>query len=206
MKGCLGCVGAIVALIVVLHIASCVFAIGSSEYEKAKARRAERIATEAKQAEIEKAQKEDAARLAEAKRKQAEAAAAAKRKQESKDAKIQEFALKDAPKVWQVYQFLQGEINVQNGKIEELRSTLVTFGKSPEEDEDFNKICAIRDDMIRTRKALRAKIEDAYIAAKKYEASPSRKDYQELHKKALEDGILEADQAEAKFREMRLNK
>ena len=68
------------------------------------------------------------------------------------------------------------------------------------------RICALRDDMVRSWKALRIKLEDAYIAARKYEAAPSRKDYQELHKKALEDGIQEADAAAAKFKEMRLNK
>ncbi len=114
--------------------------------------------------------------------------------------------MKDAPKVWAVYQSLQSEIDVQNGKIEELRKTLVAFGKEPEQDVDFQRICALRDDMTRSRKALRTKLEDAYIASRKYEASPSRKDYQELHKKALEDGIMEADAAEAKFKEMRLNK
>ena len=164
------------------------------------------LAEKAEQAEIERSQKEEAARVAEAKRKQAAAEAEARRRQEAKDDKIRSFALKDAPKVWAVYQSLQGEIDMQSGKIEELRKTLVTFGKQPELDEDFKRICAVRDEMIHTRKALRAKIEGAYIAAKKYEAAPSRKDYQELHKKALEDGILEADQAEAKFKEMRLNK
>ena len=77
---------------------------------------------------------------------------------------------------------------------------------APEQDMDFKRICALRDDMIRSRAALRAKLEDAYIAAKKYEAAPSRKDYQELHRKALEDGIQEADAAAAKFKEMRLSK
>ena len=101
---------------------------------------------------------------------------------------------------------MQSEIDVQNGKIEELRKTLEAFGKDPWRDVDFQRICDLRDDMIRSRKALRTKLEDAYIASRKYEASPSRKDYQELHKKALEDGILEADAAEAKFKEMRLNK
>ena len=83
---------------------------------------------------------------------------------------------------------------------------LVSFDKSPDQDMDFQRICALRDDMVRSWKALRIKLEDAYIASRKYEASPSRKDYQEIHQKALEDGILEADAAEAKFKEMRLNK
>lgn len=179
--------------------------------------RNDHLAEKAKQAEHQKAQEAENARIAEAKRqqearvtaekrRQAEAVAEAKRKQAEKDDKIRTFALKEAPKVWSVYQSLQSEIDLQNDKIEELRKTLEAFNKSPEQDADFIRICALRDDMIRSRKVLRAKLEDAYIAAKKYEASPSREDYQELHKKALEDGILEADAASAKFKEMRLNK
>lgn len=132
--------------------------------------------------------------------------AEAKRRQKAKDEKIQAFALKEAPKVWEVYQSLRSEIDVQDEKIEELRKSLETFGRTPEEDTDFVRICALRDEMKRSRDALRTKMEDAYIAARKYEAAPSRKDYQELHKKALEDGVLEADAASARFKEMRLNK
>ena len=206
MKGCLGIILAIVALHLIVKVGGCVL---DSTKEKAKELsewRNARLAEKAKQAELENAQKVAAARIAEEKRQAAAAAAEARRRQLAKDDKIQTFALKEAPKVWAVYQNLQSEIDVQNGKIDELCKTLETFGKDPAQDADFIRICALRDDMICSRTALRAKLEDAYIAAKKYEASPSRKDYQELHKKALEDGILEADAASAKFKEMRLNK
>lgn len=172
-----------------------------------------RLAKKEKQVQEERVRQQEAARIAEAKaeakRIQSEKKriqAEKKRIQEAKDEKIRSFALRDAPKVWEVYQSLQSEIDVQNGKIEELRKTLEAFGKVPDQDVDFQRICALRDDMVSSRKVLRTKLEDAYIASRKYEASPSRKDYQELHKKALEDGIQEADAAEAKFKEMRLNK
>lgn len=191
MQGCL----VIILIIVVWKIGGC--AVDQfTEWRDEKA----------KQVEQEKAREETEERIAEENRKKAEAEAEARHRQEVKDEKIRSFALKDAPKVWAVCQSLQSEIDVQNGKIEELRKTLVAFGKEPEQDVDFQRICALRDDMTRSRKALRTKLEDAYIASRKYEASPSRKDYQELHKKALEDGILEADAAAAKFKEMRLNK
>ena len=191
--------------------AGCIVALGflvlstlgiSTVQEKLKGWNEMRLAKKEKEVQEERVRQLEAARIAEDKRIQEDK----KRIQEAKDEKIRSFALKDAPKVWSVYQSLQSEIDVQNGKIEELRKTLVAFGKEPEQDVDFQRICALRDDMIRSRKALRTKLEDAYIASRKYEASPSRKDYQELHKKALEDGILEADAAEAKFKEMRLNK
>ena len=190
----MGCL--IIILIIVL------FKIGGCATDEFSEWRAEK----ARQEEQENAKIVAMARIAEEKRQKAIAEAEAKRRQEAKDEKIQTFALKDAPKVWAVYQALHSEINVQNGKIEELRKALVTFGKEPDQDSDFKRICALRDDMIRSRTVLRAKLEDAYIAARKYEASPSRKEYQELHKKAIEDGIQEADAAASKFKEMRLNK
>ena len=190
-KGCLVSVGCLVLLFGVLVVV-----------EKVSSYRKEYLEEKEKQAEEERVKKEESERIAEARRVEEEV----KRRQEAKDEKIRTFALKESPRVWSVYQSLQSEIDVQNGKIEDLRKTLVSFGKDPEQDGDFMRICALRDDMVRSWKALRIKLEDAYIAARKYEAAPSRKDYQELHKKALEDGIQEADAAAAKFKEMRLNK
>ncbi len=186
--GCLGIFG-------LIGIVSLVVVMVSNGWDHFTAWRTERQSEETKRVEAQKAQAAERARIAEA-----------KRRQETKDEKIQTFALKEAPKVWEVYQSLKSEIDVQNEKIEELRKSLESFGRSPEQDTDFVRICALRDDMTRSRDALRTKLEDAYIAAKKYEAAPSRKDYQELHKKALEDGILEADSASARFKEMRRNK
>lgn len=195
-KGCFAAVGATALALVVA-----VFALGfvGDYFKELDKWRDNRLAETAEK-------KAEAARVAEDKRKHAEAIAEARRQQESKDAKIQQFALKEAPKVWQVYQSLKAEIDLQSGKIEELRQTLVTFGKVPDEDSDYKRICDVRNEMIQSRDALRLKLEDAYIAAKKYEAAPSRAEYQQLHRKALDDGILEADAAEAKFKEMRLNK
>ena len=194
-SGCVGCLAALGFLIIFVMAAG---TIESKIHVWSVARSNEK----AKRVMAEKVKREAEAIIAEENRRKL----AAKQRQEAKDEKIQTFALKDAPKVWAVYQSLQSEIDGQSAKIEELRKTLVAFGKDPERDEDFNRICSLRDEMIRSRKALRRRLEDAYIAAKKYEAAPSRKDYQELHKKALEDGILEADAASARFKEMRLNK
>ena len=189
LNGCVGCLAAGIVAVVAFGVSVGWIVKATDSW----------LAEKKTQVELEKARKATAARIAEAE-------IATKRRQMAKDAKIRAFALKDAPRVWSVYQALQGEIDMQNGKIEELRKTLVAFGKIPEQDVDFTRICSLRDEMVRSRTALRTKLEDAYIAAKKYEAAPSRKDYQALHIKAIEDGILEADAASAKFKEMRLNK
>ena len=189
-----GC-GCLVALIVGVPLLGFTLTIAKLAFRDASSWINERKEEKARQEESKRVQELESARIAKA-----------KRRQETKDEKIQTFALKEAPKVWEVYQSLKSEIDVQNEKIEELRKSLESFGRSPEQDTDFVRICALRDDMTRSRDALRTKLEDAYIAAKKYEAAPSRKDYQELHKKALEDGVLEADSASARFKEMRRNK
>lgn len=193
-----GC-STIIGIIILLYVGSCVLDYGCRGVDGVKKWRDERLEAKAAESAAQKAKEAEAARLAEEQRK-------AKEAEEAKEEKIRTFALNESPKVWEVYQSLKGEIEVQQKNIDNLAQTMKMFGRSPEQDEDFIRITAYRDEMIRTRQALRARLEEAYITSKKYEASPSRKDYQALHKKALEDGILEADAAAARFKEMRLNK
>ena len=164
--------------------------------------RDERIAKRAGQAKIKKAQQVEAERAAEIKLQQEAAAVEAERKAQAKAEKIQAFALKDAPKVWAVYQSLKSEIDVQNVKIEDLRKTLVSFERPPEQDEDYKALVKGLDELQRACGAIFDKLEDAYIAAKKYEASPSRKDYQQTMKRALEDGIQDANMATERYKAM----
>lgn len=217
MKGCLGCLVVGIGFIVILHVGGCLLTIGDIELTRLKNWRNERLARKAEQRELAKVQAAEASRVAEAKRREAEAAAEAKRKQaeqiaaqkkrqEAKDEKIRAFALKEAQDVWSVYQMLRSEIDVQSNRISQLRKTLETFGKNPEADEDFKRICSMREEMIATRSALRKRLEDAYIAKCKFEATPGRREYEEQHRKALEDGIREALEAADRFNEMRLNK
>ena len=205
-KGCLGIIILVVALHFVIKIGGCVYDAVKEQADKATAWRDERLAKKAQEEEIRRKQQEEAAQAEATKRQREATIAKIQQKRQEKADKIRTFALKDAPKVWEVYQSLKSEIDLQNEKIEELRKTLVSFGRSPEEDEDFKRICAQRDEMIRSEKALYVKLEDAYIAACKFAATPGHKEYGDLHRKALDDGIREAEAAEAKFKEMRLNK
>lgn len=203
MEGCLkyivGIVVVIIALNFIIKIGGCIYDGVKEGANKATVWRDERLAKRARE-------EADAARAAEIKRQQELNAAAAEQLRLAKADKIRTFALKEAPKLWDTYQALQSEINMQDGKIEDLRKTLVAFGKNPDHDQDFKNICAMRDDMLRSRQFMYTKLEDAYIAACKFAATPSRKDYNDLQKKAIEDGIKEAESAAAKFKELRLNK
>ena len=186
-KACLGCA----TLVFGLPLLFGAFTIAKLTFRDVAAWRDKKLEEKARRVEKKRTQDAENARVAEA-----------RRIQEAKDEKVQVFALKEAPKVWDVYQSLQSEIDVQVSKIEELRKTLEIFGKVPEQDTDFIRICALRDEMIRSRQSLRTKLEDAYIAAKKYEASPSRKDYQETMERAIEDGINDANMAAERYKAM----
>ena len=56
--------------------------------------------------------------------------------------------------------------------------------------------------MVKTRASMRGKIEDAYLAFRKFQATPSRKDLDKLRRKILEDGICEAEAASRHYRHM----
>ena len=191
IKGCLGCAGLFFGLPLLVAIIT----ISKLAYHDIEASHNAWSQEKARQEEVRKNQEIENKRIAEA-----------KSRQEAKEEKIRTFALQDAPKVWTVYQSLRSEIDMQSRKIEELRKTLIAFDRQPEQDEDFKRICTLRDEMVRSKIALYTKLEDAYIAACKFSATPGRTEYEHLHKKTLEEGMREAEAAEEKFKEMRLSK
>ena len=158
-------------------------------------RQAEKEAAEQKRRTEEQRVKDEAARAAEAK--------AQEEARLSREARLRDFAMKDAPSLWNTYQDLQGMIAEQDKRIADLAKTLREFDKEPSQDVDYVRICSLRDEMVSSVKAMHAKLEDAYLAYCKFQATPSRKDYDELRRKMLEDGIKEAEAAAWRFEQMR---
>ncbi len=189
------CIGIVVLLVIIWNISSCCVSCCHEQVAEFKAQKELRIQAE-----------EQAKRAAEQKARELAAKKEAARQAASREEKLRSFTLKEAPVLWTTYQNLQAEIESQDKKINELRGALESFGHNPDTDSDFNRICSMRDEMIASLRTMRAKIEDAYLAARKYEATPSRKDYAELQRKLLEDGIQEAESAAKKFTEMRSEK
>lgn len=115
---------------------------------------------------------------------------------------LRTFALKESPSIWQVVQQLRAEVKIRRESIVQLRADLKLFGKNPDSDPDCQKMVkdvdVLRDSLI----GIFVKLENAYIAAKKYEASPSRKDYRDTMKRALEDGIQDANMATERYKVM----
>lgn len=125
---------------------------------------------------------------------------------QGKEDKVRDFALKEAPSVWKAYQFLAGAIEERDKRIAELRKTLELFGLKADEDADVRRLLHVRDEMAASRDAIKAKLEEAYLQARKFAATPDRKEFDELRKKAVEDGINEAQTALKRYKAMKEQK
>ena len=115
---------------------------------------------------------------------------------------LQDFAQKESPKIWQTIQAMRAEMSTSGAKIKNLREELKLFDRDPDSDEDYKALVAGLKELRSAYEAIFDKLEDAYISAKKYEASPSRKDYQETMKRALEDGVNDANMATERYKAM----
>lgn len=115
---------------------------------------------------------------------------------------LQDFAIKESPKIWQTIQSMRAEMTTSETKLKQLRADLLEFGRNPDADEDYKALVAGQKELRSAYDAIFDKLEDAYIAAKKYEASPSRKDHRETMKRALEDGIQNAAMATERYKAM----
>ena len=117
--------------------------------------------------------------------------------------KAKEFALNEAPVIWETYQRLGSEIENLSKNAEKLRTTLVEFGRDPMKDPDYLKLWNQIREMKEVRRMLLVKLENACIAKAKADATPGRRDTEALWRKAQEDGIQEAEAAERRFMEMK---
>ena len=115
---------------------------------------------------------------------------------------LQNFALKESPQISQTIQILRAEMADSDNKLKKLRAELLEFDRNPDADEDYTALVAGLKELRCAYDAIFDKLEDAYIAAKKYEASPSRKDYLQRMKCALEDGIQDANMATERYKAM----
>ena len=115
---------------------------------------------------------------------------------------LSNFAMKESPKIWQTIQTLRGQIAESGTKIKQLRADLLEFDRNPDTDDDYNSLVEGLAELKYAYGSIFDKLEDAYIAAKKYEASPSRKDYQDTMRRALEDGIQDANIATERYKAM----
>jgi len=197
-SGALGCLG----ILLLFWIGPIIWQWGTDALAGVKSRYDERVAQ--RQAEKDAAERQ---RLAEKRRLRDEAVRKAEEDARLKrESRLREFTVKEAPSLWKAYQDLQGAIAEQDKRIADLAKTLEEFDKDPSQDADYVRISSMRDEMVAAVKSMHSKIEDAYIAYCKFQATPSRRDYDELRRKILVDGIREAEAATKRFDQMRTAK
>ena len=210
--GC-GCLTVILVFYVGIPLIVGAYKMVADEVGEAKTKYEERAAKRRADKELKELQRKEEAEREKAAAEEARLAAAAKAIEEAnvkaaaqREDRLRSFALKEAPQLWHAMQELGARIETQAQRIEELRRTLAEFDKDPETDADFKSICSMREEMIGVRVSLRKKVEDAYLAYRKFEATPSGKEYDELRRKTIEDGIREAEAATRRFNIMRREK
>jgi len=115
---------------------------------------------------------------------------------------LRSFALSESPVLWQTVQALKVEKASRKAGIEKLCKEMREFGRNPDVDPDVAVLKQSYEDLEVSLNTIYAKLEDAYIAYKKMQATPGRREYADMMKLALEDGIQEADAAVAKYRTM----
>ena len=128
------------------------------------------------------------------------------KKDVNKKNRVEEFAVKEAPQIWSTLKTLKAELEVQERKLAELRATLEDFDRNPAEDADYRRMCAMKAALSNSVNEIYSKLEDAYIAAKKFEVEPGAKEYGDLRARAIRDGVQEAEAAIRRFDEMRKQK
>ena len=115
---------------------------------------------------------------------------------------LQDFAIRESPEIWRIIQTMRAEISTNGAKLKQLRNELLEFDRNPNADEGYKSLENGLRELRHAYDALLDRLEEAYIALKKFEASPSRKDYQDVLRLAIENGIQEATMATERYKAM----
>ena len=115
---------------------------------------------------------------------------------------LRTFALQESPELWQTVQTLRAERESRTARLKKLREELVDFGRNPDIDPDYVALKEANDGLLDSLNAIFAKLEDAYIAYKKFEATPGQREYGDFMRKTLTEGLQEATEAEKRYLQM----
>ena len=116
------------------------------------------------------------------------------------------FALKESPVLWKTIEELKSRIQEQNGKLNKLKRTFDDLGMNANEDNDYICLVRERDAMIKRLMEVNVELDQAYLAAVKYEVTRGKAEKEDFERKAAEDGVAEAAQSRAKYNELRKSK
>ena len=141
-------------------------------------------------------------KVAERQAKESEVAQRGFEKEEARRA----FALKESPVLWKTIEDLKARIQEQNGKLNKLKRTFDDLEMNANEDNDYIGLVRERDAMIKRLMEVNAELDQAYLAAVKYEVTRGKAEKADFERKASEDGVAEAAQSRAKYNELRKSK
>lgn len=131
---------------------------------------------------------------------------AAARRAFEKEESRRAFALKESPVLWKTIEDLKSRIQEQNGKLNKLKRTFDDLGMAADEDSDYLVLVRERDAMVGRLAEVNRELDQAYLAAVKYEVTRGKAEKVDFERKALEDGVSEAAQSRAKYDELRKSK
>lgn len=112
---------------------------------------------------------------------------------------LRDFALKESPKLWQTIQSIRAQVATRRKGLARLKADLQEFNIKPENDADYRRLQGEIDSLLDGLADVFGSLEQAYIAAKKFELSPSSAASEEAMKRALEEGVKEADSVARRY-------
>jgi hypothetical protein len=116
---------------------------------------------------------------------------------------LRTFALKESPHIWQTIQYLRAQMEVQDEQINKVKRTCLDNGIPYKENSDFTKACMLRNKLVRSLRVVEDHLVAALVAQREYAAAPDKTEFQRAMRKALEDGVLEADLVKKQYEEMK---
>ena len=164
------------------------YAFGSVVYDRITGNDSERVARRERLA-VEQAQVDEQAK-----------------KEFEKEEARRAFALKESPVLWKTIEDLKSQIQEQNVKLNKLKRTFDDLGMNANEDKDYINLIRERDAMVKRLMEVNAELDQAYLAAVKYEVTRGKAEKADFERKAAEDGVAEAAQSRAKYNELRKSK
>lgn len=115
---------------------------------------------------------------------------------------LRDFALKESPKLWQTIQSIRAQVAIRRKGLARLKADLLEFNVKPESDADYSRLQGEIDSLLDGLASVFGSLEQAYIAAKKFELSPASTNQENDMKRALKEGVKEADSVAKRYQEM----
>lgn len=119
---------------------------------------------------------------------------------------LRAFALSESPRLWETLQELRASADVQNDALENLRLSFAARGLSPKGDKEFEKVRSCRNVLVRNVLLVEDRLTEAFVMACKFRATPTKTEFESACRKALREGVAEAERARRQFKSMQEEK